>query len=443
MPIDFAPSLKQDRLFKAFDDETTTQVLYGGAASGGKSYGLCALVVMKCLQCPGIRVLIGREELKNLKATTLKTLFKLLAEWNFEKDVHFSYNQVEGEIRFYNGSTILTKQLKYEPSDPEVNSLGSLELTFAVIDEAPEVVEKVIDILHSRCGRWLNDKYKIKPMLLMSCNPSRGHCYNNFYKPSIKGTLKPNRMFIPATIDDNDKMPKGYKEHLLTTLDYNDRQRLVYGKWEFDSDPNALVKFDNINSVYDYDKPNEFTGEKFLTCDIAFTSDKCVVILWSGFDIVEIRELDKTKERPEDVIKEMKIKHKVKNANVAYDATGAGMYLKNYLPGAYVFHSGAKPIGRKKQFKEFEHLKTQCYYLFAMEIMKEDSAIRIFDDTLKEELIDECLQIKTLLKEKLDAQIKMIKKDEIKKFIGRSPDILDAIVMRMVWTVKTVYQRNF
>ncbi len=447
MAIDFAPSIKQDRLFKAFHDEKTTQVLYGGAASGGKSYGLCALVVMKCLECPGIRVLMGREELKNLKATTVKTLFKLLAEWKFEKDKHYKYNQTEGVLTFYNGSEILLKQLKYEPSDPECNWLGSLEITFACVDEAPEVVEKVIDILHSRCGRWLNDEYKIKPMLLMTCNPSRGHCYSNFYKPSLKGKLKKNRMFIPATIDDNDRMPKGYKQHLLDTLDYNDRQRLVHGKWEFDSDPNALVKFSNIDKAYDYIKPQVFTGQPYLTCDIAFLSDKCLLVRWVGLCIVEIIEIDKEKEKPEEIIKALMIKHSIPKANVCYDATGAGLYLKNYLKGSYIFHSGAKPITKKKKDKagekEFEHLKTQVYYMLSQEIMKDDSAFKIFDSFFREELIEEVLCIKTLPKEKLESVIKMIKKDEIKKLIGRSPDILDAIAMRFVYEIKVKYKRNF
>lgn len=442
MEINFAPNKKQVKLFDCFEDKNTTQVLYGGAASGGKSYGLMALVTIKCLQFPGIRVLVGREELKNLRGTTLKTLFKILGEWGFEKDLHFKYNQKTEEVLFFNGSMIMLRQLKYEPSDPEVNSLGSLELTFAVIDEAPEIVEKVVNILHSRCGRWLNDKYKIKPMLFMTCNPSRGFCYNNFYRPSIKGTISGFRKFIPATIDDNNAPGfKEYKEHLLTTLDFNDRQRLLYGKWEFDNDPNALIKFDNITRVYDFDKPATLEGEGYITADIAFTSDKCILIRWAGLQVVEIREVAKDKERPEDVINQMKAEYNIRNKNICYDATGAGMYLKNYLPNSYVFHSGGKPIGSKA--KEFEHLKTQCYYLLATEIMKEDSLFRIYDNNLKEELTDELLQVKTLPKEKIDATIKMIKKDDIKKTIGRSPDILDALAMRMVYEVKTKYKRNF
>lgn len=443
MAIDFAPSLKQDQLFKAWDDEETTQVLYGGAAGGGKSYGLCALFVLKALKFPGTRYLLGREELINLKRTTLKTLYKVFKDFKLVSGTHYNYNQTSGEILFFNGSMILLMHLKYEPSDPDCDFLGGLELTAAGIDEMPEVAEKVVTVLHSRCGRWLNEKYKIKPMLYGTCNPSRGFVFDKFYKPFTKGMLAYFRKFIPATIIDNAHLTEAYAKHLETTLSGNDKRRLLQGKWEFDSDPNSLVKFSNINGAYDYDKPAEFRGTKYLTCDIAFTSDKCIIILWSGFDVIKIRVVIKDKEKPEEVIKKMKAEHKIKNANVAYDATGAGMYLKNYLPGAYVFHSGAKPIGRKKQVKEFEHLKTQCYYLLAMEIMKEDSAFRIFDDNLKEELVDEVLQIKTLPKEKMDGVVKMIKKDEIKKLIGRSPDILDALAMRFVWTVKTVYKRNF
>jgi hypothetical protein len=430
------------KLFDAFEDEETTQVLYGGAASGGKSYGLMALVTIKCLQFPGIRVLVGREELINLRRTTLKTLFKILAQWGLKKDMHFKYNQKTEEITFFNGSIIMLRQLKYEPSDPDVDSLGSLEITFAVIDEAPEVVEKVVNVLHSRCGRWENHKYKIKPMLFMTCNPSRGFCYSNFYRPSIKNKLKNFRKFIPATIDDNNAPGfKDYKKHLLTTLDFNDKQRLVFGKWEFDNDPNALIKFDNITRAYDFDKPSTLEGEGFITADIAFTSDKCILIRWAGFQVAEIREVLKDKERPEDVINKMKAEYNIRNKNICYDATGSGMYLKNYLPNSYVFHSGAKPIGKKQ--KEFEHLKTQCYYLLSELIMDEDSTFRIYDDNLKEELEEELLQIKTVPKEKMDDVIKMIKKDDIKKAIGRSPDILDALAMRMVYTVKTTYKRNF
>ena len=37
----------------------------------------------------------------------------------------------------------------------------------------------------------------------------------------------------------------------------------------------------------------------------------------------------------------------------------------------------------------------------------------------------------------------MIKKDQIKKNIGRSPDILDALAIRFVWEIKGGFRKQF
>jgi hypothetical protein len=130
--------------------------------------------------------------------------------------------------------------------------------------------------------------------------------------------------------------------------------------------------------------------------------------------------------------------HNVKRRNIAYDATGSGMYLKNYFPGAYVFHSGARAI---KEKTDFEHLKTQCYYKYS-ELINEGKT-RIFDKENEEDICDELMQIKTIPRDKLEGKIKMIRKIDIKAAIGRSPDYLDALSMRMVYEYKTTFKRQF
>ena len=275
----------------------------------------------------------------------------------------------------------------------------------------------------------MNTEYDIKPIVLMTCNPSRGWLYSKFYKPWTTGDLKSHQAFLPATIFDNPHASKEYIENLRNTLSQDERDRMLHGKWEFTNDPNQLVSYQNALALYD--QPYEATSSQhYITADIAFVSDKCLIILWKGLDIVKIIDHDKAT-KPETLIKDLQAEYRVQNRNVIYDATGAGLYLKNYLKGAYVFHSGAKPI---KEKESFEHLKTQCYFKLAEHI--NEGKIRIYDDNLREELIDEVLQIKTMPKEKLDGKIKMIKKEDIKKFIGRSPDILDALAMRMVHTIK-------
>jgi len=438
MNINFEPNKKQFELLSAFDAPEITEALYGGAASGGKSYGLSAMHIIKSFEYPGIRSLIGRKELKNLKATTLQSFFKVANDWKLKKDKHYEYNKSESVITFLNGSQILLRALPYLPNDPNCEYLGSLELTFASIDESGEVDQKVSSVLHSRCGRWLNEKFKIDPMLFHYSNPSRNHLFRNFYAASKNGTIAKNRLFIPALITDHQKKykdfdPVKYAEHLRQTLSFADYQRLVLGKWEFDDDPNALTTFAAINQSFDYVKGSNDSGKRYITADIAFESDRCVFIVWEGLDVLKIVDHDKTKP-PEEGIFELQQEYSVPKSNIIYDATGAGMYLKNMLQGAYAFHSGAKPLKGEK----YEHLKTQCYFYLAEAFNK--GTIRIFDNRYQDEIVDECLQIKTIPKEKIESKVRMIKKDEIKKYIGRSPDILDALAMRFVYEIKGKFQ---
>ena len=50
MEINFYPNKKQFEAIKFLNDDTTTEILYGGGASGGKTFLGCAWIIMSCLQ---------------------------------------------------------------------------------------------------------------------------------------------------------------------------------------------------------------------------------------------------------------------------------------------------------------------------------------------------------------------------------------------------------
>ena len=68
---------KQENAVYYLKDNETKEVLYGGAAGGGKSAFGCLWLIEMCQKYPGSRWLMGRSKLKALKETTLNTFFEL------------------------------------------------------------------------------------------------------------------------------------------------------------------------------------------------------------------------------------------------------------------------------------------------------------------------------------------------------------------------------
>ena len=74
----------QKQCLKYLFDNDTKEVLFGGAAGGGKSWiGVSYLIIM-CLNYPKTRYLMGRSKLDSLKKTTLNTFFEVCAYWKLE-----------------------------------------------------------------------------------------------------------------------------------------------------------------------------------------------------------------------------------------------------------------------------------------------------------------------------------------------------------------------
>ena len=435
MTIEFSPTLKQSLLYDYFEDDITTEILYGGSAGCGKSFGVCSLMIIKCLEHPNIRIGLARNELTTLKKTTMVSLFEVLNNWGLKVEEHYRYNSTTGEITFTNGSKIVLLELRYLPSDPDYTRLGGQLLTFAVIDEAGEVDEKGKQILQTRLGRWLNNDIGVKPILLMTCNPSKNFLYRDYYIPYTDNTLPTYKKFIPALITDNEYINQSYIDNLHKILTPIDKQRLIYGNWDYSSDPNSLIEYNQILSIFVNEKPYIESPINYISADIAFTSDNAVIIIWEGLTAIEI--IVNPTDKIEDVIKDKAIEHNVKQTNISYDSDGVGKYLMNYL-------KHAKPIvnnARALENENYENLKTQLYFKLAEAInggkLKVLSNLK-YNDKISEEL--------GMIKHKPTdnvGKVAMISKADVKRQLGRSPDFSDAMAYRMIFEIKRKIVKTF
>ena len=81
LQIHINPTPKQHLAWQKYQDKTTSEILVGGAAGGGKSRIICEAIASSALRYPSSRWLLGRSVLKTLKQTTLLTLFEVLTAW--------------------------------------------------------------------------------------------------------------------------------------------------------------------------------------------------------------------------------------------------------------------------------------------------------------------------------------------------------------------------
>jgi len=419
---------KQGLALKYLTDNTTTEVLYGGAAGGGKSYLGCCYIIWLCTEYDGVRCLIGRSKLDTLKKTTLNTFFEVCTQWGIHANVHYKYNASTNVITFFNGSEVILKDLFQYPSDRNFDSLGSLELTAAFIDECSQITEKAKQIVASRI-RYKLDENNLIPKILLTCNPSKSWVYNSFYKPHKDNTLPVYRKFIQSLVDDNKHVSKHYKEQ-LNKLDYISKQRLLFGNWEYDDSEDKLIDYNAILAAYD--NTHIPAGDKYITADIArYGKDKTVIIYWNGLRAERFISMAQNSiTQAADEIRKLQAEYGVALNNIIVDDDGIGGGVKDILRcRGFVNNSTAI----KKE--NYTNLKTQCYYTLADYINRSAIYIHTKDITVQASITQELEQVRRKNFDK-DTKLQLVSKDEVKLAIGRSPDYSDAIMMRMYYELK-------
>ncbi|TDO21898.1 phage terminase large subunit [Pedobacter duraquae] len=417
--------LKQEHATYYLKDLMTEELLYGGAAGGGKSAIGCLWLIEMCQKYPGTRWLMGRSKLKTLKETTLKTFFELASKLGITNQ--YTYNDNKSVIIFKNGSEIILKDLFLYPSDPNFDSLGSLEITGAFIDECNQLTLKAWQIVKSRI-RFKLTEYGLIPKMLGSCNPAKNYVYSEFYKPNKDKKLPPYRRFIQALPTDNPHLHPSYLQSLLR-LDKNSKERLYFGNWEYDDDPAALIEFDKIVELFTNSFESIKNGKKYISADIArLGADKGVILVWDGLKLIDFLVIPKSKiTEAAAEIERLRKKHNVPLGNVIADEDGVGGGAVDIL-GCKGFLNGGSPLFGEN----FENLKTQCYYKLATIVNENlmDLSILANNAELKEYIIQELEQVKQKDMDK-DGKKRMVPKEDVKTLIGRSPDYSDALMMRM------------
>ena len=390
---------------------------------------------------------MGRSKLKSLRQTTLKTFFELVSVLKLNGQCF--YHQGEQAIKWTNGSEIVLKDLFHYPSDPEFDSLGSLEICGAFIDECSQIVYKAWQVVKSRI-RYKLDEYGIIPKMLGTCNPAKNWTYKEFFKPNREGLLgkydKDNplyekRRFIQSLPKDNPHLPLSYLENLLT-MDKNSRERVYFGNWEYDGDPATLLDLDSITNYFN-NKHVLPEGPKYMTIDVARKGkDRTVFRVWHGWLCIHRSSMDKS--LVPEVVEQARVlqrKYQIPIMNIIADEDGVGGgVVDGLMCNGFVNNSSPLEVMQAGQYVKpnYDNLKSQCSIKMAEMIVQGIAGEKCDDDKVRERTAEEMEQVKLKDIDK-DGKQAIIAKDKIKELIGRSPDEWDSIMMRYWFAIRKTF----
>jgi hypothetical protein len=223
-----------------------TEVLYGGAAGGGKSHLMRIAAIVWCTAISGLQVYLFRRIRDDLIKNHMegpKGFRATLAPWVVAGWCEI----VEDEIRFWNGSKIYLCHCKDEK---DIYKYQGAEIHVLLIDELTHFTETMYRFLRNRVrmvGLTIPKEYAGRfPRILCGANPGNiGHLWVKttfvlFGQPmavtlteSKEGGMR--RQFIPAQLDDNPSMTvddPGYEGRLEGLGSEQLVKAMRWGDWD-------------------------------------------------------------------------------------------------------------------------------------------------------------------------------------------------------------------
>lgn len=459
------PLPKQYKAWQLLWDDVTKYILFGGGAGGGKTWLGCEWLVTMCYQYPGTKWFIGRKKLTTLMASSFVT-FKKVCKFHKIPKTDWKFNGKYNYIEFINpdsntfdglGSRIDLLDLKENPSDPEFEDLGSTEYTGGWIEEAGEVAFKAFDVLKSRIGRHLNKEYNLHPKLLLTANPKKNWLKRIIWKPWKTKSLNKIYAFVQSLYSDNHYTADTYGENLNEIEDKVTRQRLRDGNWDYDDDDNCIVDGNAIQDIWT--NTVDESDDKYAVIDVARKGkDKTKLYLFEGFKVYRIEVWErKDTNFTSGEIKDILAEERIPYSHTVADEVGVGGGFIDQMKGINGFIANSRPLERKNAEKKpvmqegkivfktekenFKSLKDQCGWMLADLINNHKLSIETDNEELRENIEEEISELKDAKMDE-DTKKQLIPKEEVIENIGRSPDDLDCLLMRMWFELSPIEGRK-
>ena len=261
--------------------------------------------------------------------------------------------------------------------------------------------------------------------------------------------------FVKAALEDNIKLLSSDPTYVANLAGQDEEQRMrdLGGNWNWKNTGSDLIKMADLDAIF---KNTYQIGDRTrrASCDIAFEGgDNLVMWLWVGWHIEDLFVCRTDARTVVATVREKLSEWGVHEENMVYDLNGIGQYFKGYFPDAKPFNNMASPIADTKRDEKgvkflYANLKSQCAYMLYKKILALEISI---DSNLLERKYSgngfERVPLSTILQKERkcfrrqeaseDRAWALIKKSEMKKIVGHSPDFWESLLYIMIFLLGT------
>ena len=398
----------------------------GFVSAWGTGKTMCGIMkgVLLSKQHPGNLGLILRKNFTDLKDSTMADFARYTAGSDLRIKVQ------DKSVAFSNGSKIL-----FHHADELAGVVQNINLGWFFIEQAEEFDNE--EVFTKLRGRLRRENCQRQGFIIANTN---GHNWIwRMWKADPKNEFD---LYEAKTHDNAAHLPDDFIKDLEDMAEQSPShyRRFVLNSWEDTDTADKVIPYDKLLEAVDRDIRDYAHDQIIVSCDPAeFGNDKCVIYVFKGLRVID--EKVTTKRGLMETAGNIVSKVREHNADViVIDDIGVGAgvrsrlneLLEENLHGAEVMslNTGNKALDPVR----YVRLRDQVW-MHAAEQFKDDY-VSIPNDNL---LIEELGAFTYSMNSK--GQIQIARKKDIKKIIGHSPDMADALVMGL-WAARKAKQRE-
>lgn len=269
--------------------------------------------------------------------------------------------------------------------------------------------------------------------------------------------------FIYGKLEENVKLLSSDPNYVanLAQQDSTQRGRDLGGNWDVRTGGDDLVTLDDMEAFFATENLSSVPDAppRRASADIAFTGgDSLVMWLLDGWNIEDVFVCRNDSKTTLGLVKAKLTSWGVREENFTYDLNGLGQMFRGFFPRAIPFNNIAAAIPRTNEEKAvirslFGNLKSECAYMLIDRIKNKTISIspKLLDlkfsgDGFEQMSLRNILirEVKALRQDSStsDKSFSLIKKGQMKLYVGHSPDYIEALLMSMIFSLHKQKRRR-